>query len=142
MQQVGHRAYFLVQPANQLLAFLYCLSDHRVFRYPLKYAGKIQAERRYDLTGADTDQCFACCLLEIRDRVQADEFPLTHGFIAEMVGIRRASVTDSAAKLKARGMSESKRGRVKISDQQAMKKISCEGCVALKNEYDCLLDSR
>jgi hypothetical protein len=48
----------------------------------------------------DTDQRFARWLPEVRDRVQSNEFPLTHGFMAEMLGIRRASVTDAATKLK------------------------------------------
>jgi len=34
----------------------------------------------------DTDQRFARWLLEVRDRVQSDEFPLTHGFMAVSKG--------------------------------------------------------
>jgi len=84
----------------------------------------------------DTDQRFARWLLEVRDRVQFDEFPLTHGFMAEMLGIRRASVTDAATKLKKLEVIETKRGKIRIKHSQDLEKISCECYVALKEEYD------
>ncbi len=40
----------------------------------------------------EIDQRFARWLLEVRTRVSSDEFPLTHKFMAEMLGVRRASV--------------------------------------------------
>lgn len=87
----------------------------------------------------DIDQRFARWLLEVRDRVQSDEFPLTHGFMAEMLGIRRASVTDAATKLKKLEVVESKRGTIRIKHSQDLEKISCECYFALKEEYDHLL---
>jgi CRP-like cAMP-binding protein len=87
----------------------------------------------------NTDQRFARWLLEVRDRVQSDEFPLTHGFMAEMLGIRRASVTDAAKKLRNRQIIETKRGTIRINDSQRLERISCECYVALKEEYDRLL---
>jgi CRP-like cAMP-binding protein len=87
----------------------------------------------------DTDQRFARWLLEVRDRVQSDEFPLTHGFMAEMLGIRRASVTDAATKLKKLEVIETKRGTIRIKHTQDLEKISCECYFALKEEYDRLL---
>ena len=79
----------------------------------------------------DTDQRFARCLLEVRDRVQSNEFPLTHGFMAEMLGIRRASVTDAATKLKKLEVIETKRGKIRIKHSQDLEKISCECHLAL-----------
>lgn len=87
----------------------------------------------------DTDQRFARWLLEVRDRVRSDEFPLTHGFMAEMLGIRRASVTDAATKLKKLEVIETKRGTIRIKHLQDLEKISCECYLALKEEYDRLL---
>jgi CRP-like cAMP-binding protein len=87
----------------------------------------------------DTDQRFARWLLEVRDRVQSDEFPLTHSFMAETLGIRRASVTDAAAKLKKLQVIETKRGKIRIKHLQDLEKVSCECYVALKKEYDRLL---
>ena len=87
----------------------------------------------------ENGQRFARWLLEVRDRVQADEFPLTHRFMAEMLGIRRAGVTDAAAKLNKRGITESRRGSIKILDRRALEDISCECYKALKEEYDRLI---
>jgi len=86
-----------------------------------------------------TEQRLARWLLEVRDRVQADEFLLTHEFMAEMLGIRRASVTDAAAKLKKMGIIETMRGYIKIRQLPALEKISCECFKALKEEYERLL---
>jgi CRP-like cAMP-binding protein len=87
----------------------------------------------------DMDQRFARWILEVRDRVQADEFPLTHEFMAEMLGIRRASVSDASIKLKKLQIIESKRGSFKILDLKALEKKSCECYSALKQEYERLL---
>jgi CRP-like cAMP-binding protein len=88
----------------------------------------------------DMDQRIARWILEVRDRVQADEFPLTHEFMAKMLGIRRASVSDAAIKLKNLHIIEAKRGSFKILDLQALENNSCECYAALKAEYGRLLD--
>jgi CRP-like cAMP-binding protein len=90
----------------------------------------------------DTDQRFARWMLEVRDRVQAEEFPLTHGFIAEMLATRRASVSEAAMKLKKKGIIEYTRGRIKILDQASLESRSCECYSILRKEYDRLLDRK
>jgi CRP-like cAMP-binding protein len=89
----------------------------------------------------DMDQRIARWILEVRDRVQADEFPLTHEFMAEMLGIRRASVSDASMKLKDLHIIEARRGSFKILDVKALQKNSCECYSALKAEYRRLLDA-
>ena len=86
-----------------------------------------------------TDQRLARWLLEVRDRVQSDNFPLTHEFISEMLGVRRASVSAAAMKLKKNGLIEYSRGTVKILNITTLGKLSCECYSALKEEYDRLL---
>src|SRR6185437_4617752 len=85
------------------------------------------------------DRRFARWLLEVRDRVQRDDFPLTHVFIAQMLGVRRSSVTDVAAKLKKQGIVDARRGRIIITDFPALQDRPCECYQALKDEYDRLL---
>jgi len=86
-----------------------------------------------------TEQRFARWLLEVCDRVRSDGFDLTHEFMAEMLGIRRASITDAARRLKGDGIIEYGQGRVKITDLPALENTSCECYAALKEEYDRLL---
>ncbi len=88
----------------------------------------------------EVDERFARWLLEVQDRVKADEFPLTHEFIAQMLGIRRAGVTDAAVKLTKNGVICQTRGQIKIKDLQALQNESCECYSALKAEYDRLLN--
>lgn len=88
------------------------------------------------------DERCARWLLEVRARVETDEFPLTHEFIAEMLGVRRAGVTESALRLKEQGLIEYTRGHVQITDVQGLEAASCECYVVLRDEYDRLLGTR
>lgn len=88
------------------------------------------------------EQRLARWLLEVRDRIESDFFPLTQEFIAEMLSVRRAAVTESAGHLKERSVIEYRRGNIEITDLQALKDVSCECYVVLKEEYDRLLGIR
>lgn len=78
-------------------------------------------------------------LLEVRDRVQSDSFPLTHEFIAEMLGVDRASVSQAAMRLKNRGIINYTRGHINIADVPALEAESCECYKVLLDEYQRLL---
>ena len=58
----------------------------------------------------DVRQRYARWLLEVRARVHSDELRLTHEFAAEMLGVRRATVTDMAALFADEGLIEVNRG--------------------------------
>jgi CRP-like cAMP-binding protein len=88
----------------------------------------------------EIDQRFARWLLEVRDRVQSDEFPLTHEFIAQMLGIRRSGVTEAAQKLTFNRIINQKRGQIRIIDLPGLLKMSCECYGALREEYNRLLE--
>jgi len=78
-------------------------------------------------------------LLEVRDRVQSDDFPLTQEFIAQMLGVRRSGVSVVAEALKEKGVIDYGRGQIKITDAQALENLSCECYMVLKEEYNRLL---
>jgi len=82
-----------------------------------------------------------CCrwLLMTHDRVQSDQFLLTQEFLGMMLGVRRTTVTEIAAKLKQRRLIEYHRGRLTILDRAGLEKRACECYVASKNEFDRLL---
>ncbi|HUQ33144.1 MAG TPA: Crp/Fnr family transcriptional regulator [Pyrinomonadaceae bacterium] len=88
------------------------------------------------------DERCARWLLEVRECVESDEFPLTHEFISEMLGVRRAGVTEAALGLKERGLINYSRGHIQIIDIQGLEAASCECYQVLKDEYDRLLGVR
>jgi CRP-like cAMP-binding protein len=65
-------------------------------------------------------------LLMTRDRVGADQFPLTHEFLAHMLGMRREGVTAAASRFKRRKLIEYRRGQIQILDVKALKGASCK----------------
>jgi CRP-like cAMP-binding protein len=71
------------------------------------------------------DRC-ARWLLMCRDAVGVDEFPLTHEFLAVMLGVRRASVSATAGHLQTAGMITYRHGRVTICDPPRLEEAACE----------------
>jgi len=81
-------------------------------------------------------------LLQTHDRVGADEFQLTQDFLAQMLGVRRASVSEVASAMQKAGLIEYRYGRVRIADRAALERSSCECYRIIVNEYDRLLEGR
>ena len=69
-----------------------------------------------------------CCrwLLLAQDRVGAGAFPLTHEFLAAMLGVRRTGVTEVAGNLQRAGLIRYSRGRVEILDRKGLEAAACE----------------
>ena len=65
-------------------------------------------------------------LLMTHDRVEADQFSLTHEFLAEMLGVRRASVSEVAGALQQGGAISYARGLIKVEDRDKLRKQACE----------------
>ena len=84
-----------------------------------------------------------CCrwLLLTQDRVDSDEFPLTQEFLSQMLGVRRASVSEVAAKLQKEGLINYHRGRLKILDRPGLEAGSCECYRVIEQGYKRLLGS-
>jgi CRP-like cAMP-binding protein len=76
---------------------------------------------------------FCRWLLQCADRAASDTVPLTQEFLAEMLGVRRTSVTEVASKVQSAGAITYSRGVIKILDREALMRTSCE-C------YETLLD--
>jgi CRP-like cAMP-binding protein len=82
-----------------------------------------------------------CCrwLLMTHDRVGSDELPLTHEFLAMMLGVRRASVTLVLQPLQDRGLVGNSRGAITVRDRAGLEVSACECYQAVRDEYDRLL---
>ena len=78
-------------------------------------------------------------LLMTRDRAHADEFQITHEFLAYMLGVRRAGVTGAATSLRKRKLIRYSRGRLKILDGQRLEAAACEYYTVVKDTYARML---
>ncbi len=76
---------------------------------------------------------FCRWLLQCVDRAGGDTVALTQEFLAEMLGVRRTSVTEVAGKMQNAGVITYSRGVIRILDRPALLRMSCE-C------YETLLD--
>ncbi|UZE50362.1 Crp/Fnr family transcriptional regulator [Rhodopseudomonas sp. P2A-2r] len=72
------------------------------------------------------EERFARWLLQSADRAENGTVSLTQELMAEMLGVRRTSVTEVAGKLQAAGMITYSRGVIKIVDRTALERVSCE----------------
>lgn len=78
-------------------------------------------------------------LLETQERIHSNHLPLTQEFIAYMLGVRRAGVTQTAQKLQERKLIQYRRGNVQILNQAGLEASACECFKTIKAEYDRLL---
>ncbi len=69
---------------------------------------------------------FCRWLLQTADRAESDTVALTHEFLAEMLGVRRTSVTEVASRIQATGAINYTRGLITILKRSALEKMSCE----------------
>lgn len=73
---------------------------------------------------ARVEERLARWLLMAHDRLEGDELPLTHEFLAVMLGVRRAGVTTTLNELASGGLIGSERGRILVSDRAGLEKLA------------------
>ena len=69
------------------------------------------------------------------DRVGADAFPLTHEFLAKMLGVRRETVTLELGALQKAGPIRFRHGVVTVADRAGLEAASCECYRIVRDEF-------
>ena len=68
------------------------------------------------------------------DRADSDQFPMTHEFMAMMLGVRRSGVTVTAGALKQAGLIAYANGQMTILDRASLEATACE-CYGTVQRY-------
>jgi CRP-like cAMP-binding protein len=80
-------------------------------------------------------------LLRMRDLADSDDLTLTQEFLAQMMGVRRPSVSLVANVLQKAGFIKYRRGNIRILDVTGLKDAACECYGTVKEHYDRLLSA-
>ena len=100
-----------------------------------EYAGRTNSRVQ---SAAQCQQRLARWLLMTQDRVDSGSLPITHDFLATMLGTDRPSVTLAAGVLQKKGIIEYTRGAVKVVNRKKLETVACE-CYAVIREYDGMI---
>ncbi|HYG11189.1 MAG TPA: Crp/Fnr family transcriptional regulator [Pyrinomonadaceae bacterium] len=77
-------------------------------------------------------------LLMSYDRCACEDLPFTQEFLALMLGVRRAGVTEAALILQAEGYISYQRGHIQIMDREGLEDYTCDCYEVIKEEFDLL----
>jgi hypothetical protein len=78
-------------------------------------------------------------MLMAHDRAGADQFPMTHEFMAMMLGVRRSGVTVTAGTLKQAGLISYKNGHMTVLDRPSLEAAACECYGTVQRHFAQLL---
>ena len=81
------------------------------------------------------DQRLARWLLMAHDRIGTDVMPLTHEFLALMLAVRRAGVTEALSTLKKERLITYARGSITVRDRKGMERRAGEAYGVPEAEY-------
>jgi CRP-like cAMP-binding protein len=82
-----------------------------------------------------TEERAARWLLMTADRVGAERFPLTQDFLAQMLGVRRATVSITAGLLHNAGLISYKRGVITVDDRAGLEDAACDCYGIVRDEF-------
>ena len=105
------------------------LSRHAILR-GMQVAQTAACNRLHDIK-----QRLARWLLMTQDRVDSEWLPITHDFLATMLGTGRPSVSLAAGILQAEQIIKYTRGAVKILNRKKLEEASCE-CYDVIHQYN------
>lgn len=83
-----------------------------------------------------------CCrwLLTAHDSARSDIIPITHEFLALLLGVQRSGLSITASILQKAGLIRYTRGRITVIDRRGLEAAACECYEAIRSESDSLFD--
>lgn len=78
-------------------------------------------------------------LLQTSDKIESDTIPFTHEFLANMLGVRRATVSEIASKFQDAGILRTHRGQIKLIKREELKKNACACYEKIRRHVDRLV---
>jgi CRP-like cAMP-binding protein len=113
--------------------------DHEVRNLLLRYAqllmGQIAQGSACNRIHSIEARC-ARWLLSTHDRVPGNEFPLTHEFLAMMLGVRRAGVSVAQHKHLKDGLISYTRGHITVRNRRGLEAASCECYGVVRQRFE------
>jgi CRP-like cAMP-binding protein len=82
-----------------------------------------------------------CCrwILSMHDRLDSDALPLTHEFLAELLGVQRSTLSIIAHKLQVAGLIRQARGVITVTDRAGLEGAACECYGRIRRTFEELL---
>jgi CRP-like cAMP-binding protein len=137
MQIPGHGWRIAVQDLEQAMA-----RSRSLHRHLLRYAqaSHVQvSETAFANANSDVEARLARWLLMCHDRVEGDDIPLTHEFIAMMLGVRRPGVTVALHVLEGMQVIRAKRGLITVLDREKLEALADDAYGLSEAEYTRLM---
>lgn len=80
-------------------------------------------------------------LLHARDRSAGNGLPLTQDFLAQMLGVRRTTVSLAAHTLQKAGLIRYRRGKIDLMDRDGLEETSCECYRAVRRNVEKIIET-
>jgi CRP-like cAMP-binding protein len=115
-----------------------CLERQAINTLLLRYVHCIMSQMGRTIMsnlGDAVDKRLARWLLMNHDRLEGDRIDLTHKQLGVMLGVRRASVTDTLHILEGQGLIRSTRGHIDVRDREQLLSFAGESYGAAETEY-------
>jgi CRP-like cAMP-binding protein len=117
-------------PALRTLLSRYALAHHEQVARTAACNGRHRIEKR-----------LARWLLMAHDRADGGKFPITHEFLAMMLGVRRGGVTIAAGMLQKASLIRYDRGHLTVTDRPGLEAVACDCYGTVRREYEHLIPS-
>jgi CRP-like cAMP-binding protein len=82
-----------------------------------------------------------CCrwILSVHDRLDRDTLPLTHEFLADMLGVQRSTISTITRALQQAGLIKQGRGHITVADRAGLEAATCECYGTVRGRFERLL---